>query len=162
MTKEVAKATCPRSNGNVWIKYNVLDAVKGFVQNPSTNFGFLLKNTSGAQEIDFPSSESNKTEQRPKLTIVYEKSTAILHPMTENNSLSGKLHIQKQRGVLQMLWSGAEPETIRITRPDGSCVFSGTITPGNTGTATLRSAGVYCITIGKNTAMFHSLVSIVP
>lgn len=61
-----------------WEIFDVTETVKQFVQNPSSNFGFLLKfDDDDRRGIMVYSSESKETDKRPKLIVTCDSSTEI-------------------------------------------------------------------------------------
>ena len=58
-----------------WFKWNVRDMVQGWVANPSTNYGLILKGIPGDDEAQveygFRASEHENVNERPKLVVRY-------------------------------------------------------------------------------------------
>ena len=53
-----------------WQDFDVTSLVQDFVDNPGSNYGFFLYMNSVMVAIEYTSSESNNTDERPKLTVV--------------------------------------------------------------------------------------------
>ncbi len=59
----------PSSATNKWQEFDVTSLVQEFVKNPETNLGFFLFMSVAMVTLEYVSSESNKTTNRPKLTL---------------------------------------------------------------------------------------------
>ncbi len=63
------------SDVQTWEDYDVTSAVEDFIDDPSSNYGFLIKHTAETVGVKFISSENSDQEKRPKLTLYFEKDT---------------------------------------------------------------------------------------
>lgn len=59
----------------VWEDFDVTEAVKEHMANPSSNFGFLVKHSNEGYGVKFISSENTNQANRPKLTLYFEGDT---------------------------------------------------------------------------------------
>lgn len=73
-----ALATCFNTQVNTWESFDVTSDVKAIVETNGPNNGYLLKFPMHDHGIKYHSSESSTAGNRPKLTITYESSTAVL------------------------------------------------------------------------------------
>jgi hypothetical protein len=82
VTTAIASVVRPRSQGNGWVKFNVLAAIKDFARDPASNYGLIIINTQGAQEIDFATCQNRTAALAPTLSITYEAivAAAPAHP----------------------------------------------------------------------------------
>jgi hypothetical protein len=162
VTPAVVSVTCPRSAGNVWIRYNVLSAVTGFVSNPATNFGFLIINTSGSQEIDYISSENSSADLRPKLTIAYQASAAVTENAVAKSGGTGLSALAQGRDLHLYSNNATAPITVDVFRPDGSRVLVRQVAPLGHVAVSGLGAGVYLVAIRTNHAKGYIPVSLAP
>jgi hypothetical protein len=137
-----------RADGNGWIKYNVLSTVQEFVRDSAVNHGFLIVNTRGSQEINFPSSENAKTEQRPKLTISYSETSSAVRPSAailfhdKNTIVSAR-----QRGIILVGNVGNMPVEVAVASPDGKRLSFGRIAAGERCRLPALGAGMRVVTV---------------
>jgi len=131
----------------VWVKYNVLSPVQEFVKNPAVNFGFMIVNTSGAQEIDFPSSENASEELRPRLTVSYTDPNAVISSAPAGMRHNG-LIIRKQRHGLSLDGSNiSSPVEVTVSSFDGKRLFHDRLTVGGQRQLSGLGKGVYIISV---------------
>jgi hypothetical protein len=162
LSKALAKATCPRSAGPVWVKFNVLSAVQEYVKNPTVNFGFLVINTSGAQEIDFVSSENKKSDQRPKLTVTYTAPSPAEN-RASGNVLRNELIVRRGARGIRMDASGMRSAAyVTALRPDGKLLFGSRIEPGAERYMTGLSPGLCIVTVKDGRGQRQSIVPVMP
>jgi hypothetical protein len=110
---------------NVWHTLDVTAAVKGFVSNPETNFGLLLKLDPAMYTVAYVSSEGATTGQRPKLVITYSSAT-----VKNNLRIVYALRTVEIRPIgtgLLMRLPDNGPYQIRMESLDGSTVFNRSI-----------------------------------
>ena len=161
LSTAITKVTWPRANGNTWIKFNILNLIKKFVKTPETNHGLLVRNTSGAQEIEVASSENEESELRPRLTITYEEGTSVI--MRTNPAMSRSFTIGTlQRGISFKISSNAPAAWIMVFRPDGTPVFSGSVASGEYRTLSPRGAGVYVLSVRQAGRTQRLTASVMP
>jgi hypothetical protein len=148
--------------GPVWVKFNVLSGVKEFVKNPAVNFGLLVINTAGAQEIDFISSENTKSDLRPKLTVSYSAPAIIKSPVVAGGAPSGLKISARHRAVLMEGSGISSPVEVTVYRPDGKRLSRGLVEPGARRQLTGPGAGVCLITIRDHTRQRYIVAPFVP
>lgn len=154
----------PRSEGKRWIPYDVQETIQEFIEDPESNFGFILINTRMSQEVDFISSENSRhEEQRPKLTITYEaESTPVRVHQNHPKSVHG-LNIRTERNLLRIDGSDIFSTTaIKVFRTDGKCILETELQPGGSRELSGISAGAYCISSTREDGRQFTLLSIVP
>lgn len=156
----VASATCPRSVGNTWVRYNVLSAVNEFIRNPEANFGFLIINSRMSQEIDFISSENTTADQRPKLTITYEGSASMTMDAATKTARSPVVVLTRGRDL--NLYAPDDLSKIAVYRADGSLVMTCELAAGAHTIVSSLGAGVYVISAGQARERRYTVISIAP
>ncbi len=67
-----ATAAIPSNAVNQWQEFDVTDLVQKFIEDPESNFGFHLKMSVAMVTVEYVSSESDKVDKRPKLTVNYD------------------------------------------------------------------------------------------
>jgi hypothetical protein len=79
------------STGTATVMLNAegVSAVQNWVDNPSTNHGFIIANTDNADGIDLDSSESGISSNGPKLSVTYHSDA----PDSEAPSVPGNLQV---------------------------------------------------------------------
>jgi hypothetical protein len=107
---------------NVWHTLDVTGAVKGFVSNPETNFGLLLKLDPAMYTVAYVSSEGATTSQRPKLVITYSNA-AIKNTLRPVNSLNPVIIHPMETG-LHLILPDDRMFRVRMESLDGSTVFN--------------------------------------
>jgi hypothetical protein len=135
LSTQISSATFARASGKSWIQYNVLSAVRDFVINPASNYGFLIRNSTGSQEIIIASSENSTKTRGPKLTVTYETPSAVLRTpsaiemheaiatgMGEAFSINGRPfdssnRQQNARGVFVVRMTGGANAALRLLCP---------------------------------------------
>ncbi|MBN1129321.1 MAG: T9SS type A sorting domain-containing protein [Chitinispirillaceae bacterium] len=158
----MARATCPRSNGAVWVRYNVLSAIADYVKNPQNNFGFLAINTSRSQGIYFASSENRTAEQRPKLTVTYESSASVTaRPGVKTGS--APITARAKGNELHLYATGVQSNVaVSVYRADGSLVLVRQVAPNGHVIVSGLGAGVYIVGAGHAPGKGYTAVSIAP
>jgi hypothetical protein len=159
----IAKVTSwPRTNGKTWVPFDVLAAVKDFVKNPASNFGFMLVNTKSTQEIDVASSENTTADQRPKLTISYTPSSAVTaKPGAEMRS---RPIVARAKGGELHLYAPAAQTAVAVSvfSANGTLVLARQLASQGHEIVSGLGAGVYFITAVHAGERRHTLVSITP
>ena len=162
LSEKIVEITRSYENDNFgWMNLNVLETVKYFIANPDKNFGFLLRNTKLAQEIDIATSEFDfDSTYRPKLMIEYPAGTVHrsqkqvrLNPRRSPVKLSAinhKLHIAN---------NGTAPVAFTLSRLDGTTVASEMLPGGMSEILSPRNAGVYLLSVSGNNFTVHENVS---
>jgi hypothetical protein len=151
-------------NGNEfgWVSFNVLTAVKDFIANPDKNFGFLLRNSAFAQEIDIATSKFYaNADYRPKMVFEYPASQSGLtqkqagskrgHNPVALTTVNRKLHIAN---------TGITPVRITLCGLDGTTVASEMLSGGMRKTLSASSGGVYLISVSGNNFTVNGKVSL--
>ncbi len=64
-----ASSEIPSNAVNKWEGFDVTSLVQDFVENPGSNYGFHLYMSVTMVTVEYVSSESGKTDKRPKLTL---------------------------------------------------------------------------------------------
>lgn len=59
----------PSSIDNLWLKFNVTRHIQSILNGENPNFGFIILMNSGISLLHLTSSESNRIDKRPKLTL---------------------------------------------------------------------------------------------
>ncbi|MBN1128911.1 MAG: DNRLRE domain-containing protein [Chitinispirillaceae bacterium] len=162
VSSAVASATVPRSNGTVFVRYNVLAAVSDFVKNPQNNFGFLAINTRRSQTIIFASSENRTAENRPKLTVTYESSASVTaRPALKTGG--APITVRAKGGELHLSAPGARSNVaVSVYRADGALALVRRVAPQGHTVVSGLAAGVYFIGAGTALGRGYTAVSITP
>jgi hypothetical protein len=148
VSKIIAKVTRLQSEGNGWMSFNVLTTVQEFVRDSAVNFGFLLVNTKGNQEITCLSSENAKTDQRPKLTIAYaETASAVRSPSAVALRRGNAAVTTERRGFILVGNNGNAAVEVAVSRPDGKRVACGRIAAGERRRLPASGSGMRIVTI---------------
>jgi hypothetical protein len=161
ISKAVVKATWPRSNGNAWVKFNVLPLIQNFVKIPEMNYGLLIRNVSGAQEIVIPSSEYPSAALRPKLTITYDEGSSTKAPKRAFSPAGMALKVQPH-GLQLIAGDKAAATSATISCVNGRQVLNCHVQAGKSRSVTGLGAGIYLITFKKAGYTERTAVSIVP
>jgi len=144
------------------MSFDVLSAVKDFVKNSSTNFGFMIVNTKKTQEVDYYSSEYTNAEQRPKLTITYDAATGVM-PAAVADKVRQGVALRPRHRDLHLDGSAVSlAVAFTVSRPDGKKVYSGSITPGGHAVVPGLGAGVYFVSVREKNRQNLSAVTILP
>ena len=157
------KQDVARSEGQRWISFDVLEAVKDFVVDPDNNLGFLLKNEFFSQEMDVASSEFENAELHPRLTI--EFSASSIDPAQKRilfNSMDRAISLTTIKQQLYVTNNGSTPISLALSRLDGTVVSSGSLQSGARKTLSASGAGVYLISVSGNNHTIHKKVSLFP
>lgn len=135
--------------------------LKDFIANPDKNFGFLVKNTFLSMELDFPSSEYERPEWRPKLTIEYKGSNVgLTQKRVRLNGMQSPVKLSLINRELHVDNSIANPVVVTLTRLDGTTIASKTVPGGARKTFSAQSAGVYVISVSGNNFIVHEKLSL--
>jgi hypothetical protein len=110
---------------NVWHTLDVTAAIKGFVSNPETNYGLLLKLDPAMYTVAYVSSEGATTSQRPKLVVTYS-TAAVKNSLRPVNALNAVEIRPIGIGLLMRLPDNG-PYQVRMERLNGSMVFNRTL-----------------------------------
>jgi hypothetical protein len=158
-SRAAAKVTIPRSEGKRWIPYNIQETIQKFVEDPESNFGFIIVNTRMSQEIDLISSDNSDTEHRPKLTVTYEaETTPVTVHQNQRNPVHG-LNVQTGRSLLRLDGSGISSATmVKVFRPDGKCILYTTVLPGGHKELSGVGSGVYLVTTARSGGQHISVI----
>lgn len=125
---------------NTWHTLDVAKAIKDFIANPESNFGLLLKLDPAMYTVAYNSSENTKSDQRPKLIVVYTGASVRQSTDTARNSAS--FSILRSGNNLTLTVSDHDQNRVLLTRLNGESVFderftgptftiyTGSITPG--------------------------------
>jgi hypothetical protein len=145
------------SENRLWHTFDVTSAVKDFVAEPESNYGFMVcaEFPNHRTENHYRSSEANEQSERPKLTITYESGTNIESPAAFN---SAPLYTIRSIGsMLSATLTAGETGTFSLYGINGSCVKHIKINGENSicyNTAGI-SAGTYLVTI-KSTKGYYA------
>lgn len=102
---EIASFPISSTSAKKWQSFDATALVKEFVKNPEKNFGFFLYMNNVMVTIEYSSSQSATTANRPKLTVTYEE-TGI-----QNNNFStshGQFELKRVSGsyLIKVPFSG--------------------------------------------------------
>ncbi len=162
VAQPITKVNFPQSNGRTWIKFNVLSLMRDFVRNPITNYGFLVTNSSWAQEIIVLSSENQNTESRPKLTITYNEEPSVVTHSRHRFEREGVTVCTRQQRLYLDAKNTSSTVTFLILKPDGTLIRNGRIMPGKYEIVSGFGVGVYVITTRQGKRLNSSIFSILP
>jgi hypothetical protein len=161
VSKAIGKVTWPRSNGTTWIKFNVLPLIQSFVKIPDMNYGMLIRNVSGAQEIRLTSSEDSSVALHPRLTITYEEATSAITP-NKTDMFTGATMNVRPHGLRFEVGNDAPATFVTVINAYGSLVAGGHLAAGSSRSVTGLGAGVYIVTFQQAGRAERMTVPIVP
>lgn len=106
-----------------WFEFDVLEAVKNMVKNPSSNHGFMIfsngyvKPENGGSVSKFRSATDPLKKQRPKLTITYSDATDIAHKSKQPNNKAELLLNSSTSNIIMSIINarGQEIVSSRVT-----------------------------------------------
>lgn len=162
LSEEIEEIFRSYENDDYWMNINVLKTVKFFIANPDKNFGFLLRNTKLAQEIDIATSKFDyDTTWRPKLIIEYPAGTVGL---TRKQALPGgrqsPVQLSAVNQKLHIANNSTTPVVCTLYRLDGIFIASEMLTGGMSKILSPRNAGVYLLSVAGNNFTMHEKVSL--
>jgi len=143
-------------------------AVQGWVNNPSSNFGFIVQDYANSSGVDISTSETATVSQRPRLTVAYRPaggsgatsfSAPTNLPPLVNAGASQRIQLPTSATLSPTLDETAGPSGTPIllwTRVSGP----GTVTFGNAAaantTASFSSPGTYVLRLTVGDGEFES------
>ncbi len=112
---------CSNGNASVWEEYEVTNMIKDFIDNPSSNHGFIIYIRLDDYGCQYPSSESTSDEsKRPKLTVDYS-GTAINHSLM--NRKNNTIEFRNSNNSLSFTVP-YNNYSVRIYSPNGKIILS--------------------------------------
>lgn len=159
----VDELTVGREDGERWISYDVLEAVKSFVANPEENYGFLLRNSFLSQEMDVASSEYEDSELRPKLTVELTPSAASLpQPKVPAFSLHKQVTIAATGNRMEIINNSGNQLSVTVARLNGTRVSTQRIAAADRKALSVSGAGVYLISVHGNNFNKQTRITLLP
>lgn len=142
------------SDVQVWEDFDVISAVEEFIDDPSSNYGFLIKHTVLKMGVKFISSENSDQEKRPKLTLYFEMDTEA-PTVTALSPDGGEMWEEKTQEDIKWMANdnvGVTSRAIYFSKDNGSSWSLVDSAGGNTGS--------YTWSIPENVASEECLVKI--
>ena len=159
-SKKIDEITVALIDNHGFKSFNVLETVKDFIVNPDQNFGFLLRNSQFAQEIDIASNDFETAEYRPKLTIEYKVSAVDLtQKRVRCQNVQSPVKLTTFNRKLHVANNSTMPVCITLTRLDGATFTSEMVPRGVRKMLPVRSAGVYLISVAGNNFIMNEKAS---
>jgi hypothetical protein len=145
-----------------WMNINVLEPVKYFIANPDKNFGFLLRNTKLAQEIDIATSEFEYPDSswRPKLIVEYPAGTVNLtQKQVGPNRMQRPVTLLAINRKLHVANNSTTTVVCTLYRLDGTIIASEMLMGGMSKILSPRNGGVYLLSVSGNNFTVHENLS---
>lgn len=114
---------------NVWHTYDITEIIKGFVANPATNFGVMLKMDAVMNTVAYVSSDAPQTELRPKLVVDYVQGSAVTAARHSSRQKSAGFRIVNSH--VQLSFTEAGLHLVQIGTLDGAVVFKAMVSGRN-------------------------------
>ena len=108
--------------------------VQSWIDNPSTNFGFIISDVSNSNGIEFDSSESDTASNRPRLTISYTMVDATAPTTPESLAAT-----PRSQSTIDLSWDQASDPESGVTQYN---VYRNGVLIGSSNTTSLVDSGL--------------------